>query len=142
MSAVARQTRQTPATLTDNTGGLDSALSGQAISVSDASFGAEWACGAFGAEAVDGLSDLAGCRRLDDPSDLGWFSSTVAWSAAGVEFKLPWNEVDLSPVAGGRTLGVFVRIVNQDGGLVSPEGLPSSAAGDGSVDAVVTIWIP
>jgi hypothetical protein len=135
-------TGQTPATLQDNIGSLDSALSGAGISVLDSGFGAEQACGAFGASDVAGYSDTAGCRSLGDPTDLAWLSSTVVWSTEGVEFKLPWSELNYAPIPGGRTLGVFARIVNQDGGLVSPEGLPSSAAADGSVDSVVTIWIP
>jgi len=135
-------TGQTPSSLQDSFGSLDSALSAPSISVSDAAFGAEWACGAFGAADVDGFSDTAGCRDLSNPDDLGWFSSTVTWGAAGVEIKVPWAQLGLSPVPGGRTLGLFVRIVNEDGGLVSPEGLPSSAAANGTVDSVVTTWIP
>ncbi|MEC8023158.1 MAG: IPT/TIG domain-containing protein [Myxococcota bacterium] len=131
-----------PSTLQDSAGALDSAISSSAVSVYDSGFGAEWACGGFGSVAVDGFSDDSGCRRLDDPTNFAWFASTIAWGADGMEIRVPWDILALSPSPTGRTLGAFVRIINEDGGLVSPEGLPSSQAGDGSVDTVVTTWIP
>ena len=134
-----------PESLTDQTGALDNALSGSAIQVSDAGFGAEFAVGGFGGanQMLGGdLQGNSGWRGLANPEDLAWLSGDVQWGADGVEMRIAWDALGTLPQAPGRTLGAFVRIVNESGEYVAPDGLPASSSGDGSVDSVVTVWLP
>ena len=125
---------------------LDDALSAGAPELAGvpSGFGAEFGAGAVGGVGVISpmLDANAGLRGLANPTDLGWLPADVAWGAGGAELRLPLSSLGLSPVPGGRTVALFVRIVSRDGAFVSPEGLPSSGAGDGSVDQVVTLWVP
>ena len=134
-----------PSALKDDDGALDNALSGPALVVSAGGFGAEFGWGAKGGAGVSAGGDLspdAGLRALADPLNFGWLASDVVWGSAAVELRASLATLGLTPIPGGRTIAVFVRIVNPDGEYASPEGLPTSAAGNGSVDKVVTLWLP
>lgn len=137
-------TGHVPGAITDADGALDAALGGTGIAVTAPGFGAEFAAGGFGNvdATAGGLVANAGWRGLAEPANLAWLAGDVVWGAAGVELRVAWSELGLSPAEGGRTLGVFARIVSESGDFASPEGLPPASGEAGTVDSVAVVWVP
>ncbi|MBT9560707.1 MAG: IPT/TIG domain-containing protein [Myxococcales bacterium] len=137
-----------PEALSDNAGALDNALAGGAIKVFVPGFGAEFAAGAFGGTGqgiamLDGTG-MAGLRGFGGGAgDFWWLNADIVWGMGGVELRIARDTLGIAPGGNGpgHELAFFVRIVNQDGEYSSPEGLPSSANGDGSVDTIVRLWV-
>jgi hypothetical protein len=136
-------TGATPVALNDSDGALDNALSGPGVVVNLPGFGAEYAVGSFGGLDVSApdLNESAGLRNLSVTNDLGWLPADIIWGLTGCEIRIELDTLEIG-TGTGHTLGLFARVVNNLGDTASPEGLPTSVAGDGSVNEVVTIWVP
>ncbi len=129
-------------TLTDTTGALDDALS-SLVTVQEAGFGAEMGFGTKGmAAAVEFVGrentppecDLAGWRMLGNPADFAWVLTggevLTDPDDGGVETWIPLSVLYPSGIpADGATLGLVVRLVNQDGTATSNQALPADAVG-------------
>ena len=131
------------ATLTDNSGALDAAISSR-LKVTVAGFGADVAVGTKGmAGATGAATDSAGWRDLAKPADFPWDAGTVATKAGGNGFEASVSLVTLfggAKPAGGSTLAIVVRIVDADGANTNHQCLPQLVtAGDGLASDAVAI---
>lgn len=129
-------------TLTDTTGALDNAISSLVV-VQEPGFGAEMAFGTKGMAEATGFvgagttppeCDLAGWRLLGNPADLGWVLTggevLTDTDEGGVETWIPLSGIFPGGVpAAGATMGIVVRLVNQDGTVTSNQALPAGATG-------------
>ncbi|MBU1218711.1 IPT/TIG domain-containing protein [Myxococcota bacterium] len=125
--------------LHDNNGNLDNAISG-VLTISEATFGAEFAAGSIGNGTVTAdLNDAAGLRNLSNQGNFGWDGSTVLWDGnTSVEIAIPLATLNLTtPLT---TLGLVAVITSNSGDALSNQSLPEGInAGD--IASVVSVEI-
>jgi glycosidase len=111
---------------TDVSGALDNAVSAD-LTVTDASFRADWALGTRGMASVSGaVADEAGWRQISlHPADFAWITGDVATGADGFEARIALVDLFGGPAPAGRQVGLFARLTNEDGQYLANATLPA-----------------
>ncbi len=129
------------ATLTDNSGELDNAVSG-AFTVSDATFGAEWAVGtkSMTHKTLGSFVDLAGLRNIAmNTANFAWYDQEqVAVGTQIVEIAIPFSVLGIT--TGPRELAVFALIADWSGQSYSNQSFPSGITAN-TIATVIPITI-
>ncbi|MFH2005944.1 MAG: alpha-amylase family glycosyl hydrolase [bacterium] len=132
---------QSIAAATDNDGALDNCLSAD-LTVTDTSFRADWGVGTKGmaSTAGDAMTDEAGWRNIAlDAADFPWIDGALQSGTSGFEAAIPLSELFGGPPPAGRQLGIFARLVNEDGRFLANQTLPADDPADPTTVSQVAV---